>query len=197
MSKESKIEFTLHYPFELNEKLNQNFSSQENISNFTSLLSDKDRFDSLLTNICNEKIILDELLGIKGIEKLKVFIIRAEIFSSCPEPLIIEYNVIPEIMILHLFKEIIKNTLGEHQIRCIDEIQQLTLICSTLLAFARKVDLKLKTTLEKYCEVIFNEEIDSLTKKGFEVALDSIYTQEISTDNTLVQIIEKSYEQLY
>ena len=127
----------------------------------------------------------------------EIFIIRAELFQSTPKPLIIEYDITPEKMVLHLFKEIVKNTLGYHQIRCIDEIQQLTLICATLLSFSRYLDDKSNTKFESFCEFVFNNEITLLAKKGFEVTIDMIYSINISNDDTLVSIIEKSYEQLY
>ena len=197
MPKISKFTYSIFYPFELNEVLNSTFSSQENISNFTSLLSDKNRFEHLVSIVASNIEILEELIGFEINLKLDIYVIRAELFKSTPEPLLIEYDSVPELMILHLCKEIIKKVLSINQIRCIDEIEQLKSICATLCSFSKEMDLKTKTSLFKHCNTIFMYEKKILEKKGFKCSIEYDDLEIISKQHTLSKYIEKSYEQLY
>jgi len=96
------------YPFEFNCILNEEFNEDEQIKNFASLLSDKDRFLVLLPILEKNLKLVEEKLGYKLKEKIEFFVVRAEKFKSFSEPITIEYSLLPEEMILFLLKEIIK-----------------------------------------------------------------------------------------
>jgi hypothetical protein len=98
------------YSYEFNAVLNPSFSEQEQIQNFASLLSDKDRFLSLLPGleVVLEKI--EPLLGYELPKEKEFYIVRAEQFSSFSLPITIEYQLIPEKMMFYLLKEIIVST---------------------------------------------------------------------------------------
>ena len=96
--------------YEFNCALNDKFSQTENIKNFASIISDKDRFFPLLENFEKNKELIEKKLGYKMNEKYDFFIVRAEKFKSFSLPITIEYSICPEEMFLFLFKEIIKIT---------------------------------------------------------------------------------------
>lgn len=97
-----------NYSYEFNCILNENYSEEDNIKNFASLLSDKDRFLILLSELENNKSFIEEKLGFKLKEEYNFFVVRAEKFKSFSEPITIEYSLLPEEMLLFLFKEILK-----------------------------------------------------------------------------------------
>lgn len=102
------MKLTPNYSYEFNCILNENYDEQENIKNFASLLSDKDRFLVLLSELERNKSIIEEKLGYELNENYDFYIVRAEKFKSFSEPITIEYSLLPEEMLLFLFKEIIK-----------------------------------------------------------------------------------------
>lgn len=191
----SKINFIIHYPYELNALLNSTFNEAQIISNYTSLLSDKDRFQHLITILSSEKKIIESLIGISLPDELDVYIIRAELFDSCSEPLLIEYQLQPEKMILHLLKEVIKNSLGNENIRFIDEVQQEQLLNLALKYIFKEIDIKAKTSFSSYVEYLDEKSTQKLQKKDLKYVKENSIT--ISKDNSLLQIIEKSFENLY
>lgn len=91
----------------------------EQIKNFASLISDKDRFLALLPIIEKNKEFLEKNLGFTIKDEIEFYIIRAEKFKSFSEPITIEYSILPEEMLLFLLKEIVKISC---EIRFPDEI---------------------------------------------------------------------------
>lgn len=96
------------YSYEYNCILNEKFSEIENIKNFASLLSDKDRFLILLKQIENNTEYIEKKLGFKLKQGYEFYIVRTEKFKSFSEPITIEYSILPEEMLLFLLKEILK-----------------------------------------------------------------------------------------
>ncbi len=97
-----------NYSYEFNCILNETFSEEDQIKNFASLLTDKDRFLSLLPKLELNSSLIERILGYKLKEEIEFYIVRAEKFNSFSTPVTIEYSLIPEEMILYLLKEIIK-----------------------------------------------------------------------------------------
>ncbi|MFP4401900.1 MAG: hypothetical protein ACLFPL_01595 [Candidatus Nanoarchaeia archaeon] len=192
-----QIKFNYYYPYELNEALNSQFSNHEQVSNYTSLLTDRERFENLLNKVSTQKQFLDSLIGLELQREQDVYVIRAELFQCCPTPLIIEYDIHPEVMVLYVIKEMIKNTLAVYSIRCIDEVQQEELLNATLLRFFEIVDNNLNTSISKYLLLVHNHSAKQLEKKGFEYNQQRTEENNIDENNTLLQIIEQSYEGLY
>lgn len=197
MNMNTSYTFEILYPYELNEALNPNFNEQEQISNYTSLLSDKDRFQNLITTISNSKSIFDELIGTESESEHTIYIIRAELFHSCPTPLIIEYKIDPEKMILFLIKEIIKSTLAKHGIRCIDEEQQEELLNATTHAISQELDSSLNLKLQNHITFLHEVSKKHLEKKDITYNLNISQEAMITKQNNLIQIIEESYSKLY
>lgn len=100
------------YSYEFNCILNKEFNEMEQIKNFASLLSDKDRFLALLPEIENNTKQLESILGFNLPEEVEVYIVRAELFKSFSLPITIEYSLCPEEMIVFLLKELIKSNLN-------------------------------------------------------------------------------------
>ena len=96
------------YSYEYNCVLNDTFKEQEQIKNFASLISDKDRFLIMLSDIETNKSMLEEKLGFNLPDEIIFYIVRAEKFKSFSEPITIEYSILPEEMFLYLIKEILK-----------------------------------------------------------------------------------------
>ena len=197
MSQENNFNFQIFYPYELNEVLNPKFSNQEHISNYTSLLSDKDRFQNLITIFSKYKTVIEEIIGIEFEESQQLFIIRAELFESVSEPLIIEYQIEPEKMILNILKEMIKNNLGKNQIRFIDEIQQEELLISGLKHITEYIDSNEGTKISQHINYSIQISLTKLTKKGFKTKQEDFKEYSLTKESSLLSIIEKSYEQLY
>lgn len=102
--------FKPKYSYEYNCILNENFNEHEQIKNYASLLTDKDRFFLLLQDINNKQTIklIEKHSGIKLPQQITFYIVRAEKFNSFSEPITIEYKINPEEMIINLIKETIK-----------------------------------------------------------------------------------------
>ena len=96
------------YSYEYNVILNSDFDENENIKNFASLISDKDRFLPLVKLIENNSDLIEDRLGMKLKEEIEFYIVRCEKFKSFSDPITIEYSVYPEEIIIFLLKEIIK-----------------------------------------------------------------------------------------
>ena len=101
------------YSYEYNCILNESFDEMEQIKNFASLLSDKDRFLVLLQELEKNKDLIEKTLGFKLPKEVEFHVVRAEKFKSFSEPITIEYSLLPEEMILFLLKEIIKISAGD------------------------------------------------------------------------------------
>lgn len=97
-----------NYSYEFNCILNGGLSEDEQIKNFASLLTDKDRFLSILPILEKNLPKIEGVLGYKLVEKFDFFVVRAEKFKSFSLPITIEYSIYPEEMLLYLLKEIIK-----------------------------------------------------------------------------------------
>lgn len=99
------------YPYEFNCILNESYNEDEQIKNFASLLSDKDRFFALLPLLEKNLELVEERLGFKLKKEIEFYVVRAEKFKSFSEPITIEYSLLPEEMILFLLKEIVKSSI--------------------------------------------------------------------------------------
>ena len=107
------------YSYEFNKVLNEKFSDKENIQNYTSILTDKDRFENMINLILKNKNLIEKKLGFKLLKKVEFYIVRCEKFKSFSKPITIEYSILPEEMILYLLKEVLKNSI---EIRFLDEV---------------------------------------------------------------------------
>ncbi len=96
------------YSFEYNAILNPELDVTQLIENFASLISDKDRFLSLVKLIEYNSDFIEKTLGCKLPGKIDFYIVRTEKFKSFSEPVTIEYSILPEEMLLYLFKEVVK-----------------------------------------------------------------------------------------
>ncbi len=96
------------YSYEFNCILNESFNELEQIKNFASLLSDKDRFLILLPLIEKNSKLIEDKLGFQLPNELDFYVVRAEKFKSFSEPITIEYSLLPQEMLLFLLKEILK-----------------------------------------------------------------------------------------
>ena len=99
------------YSYELNVVLNGGMNEEEQIKNFASLLSDKDRFLPMLSLFAENQKLIENKLGFKLPKSCDFFVVRAEKFKSFSLPITIEYSILPEEMFLFLFKEILKVTI--------------------------------------------------------------------------------------
>ena len=101
------------YSYEFNCILNPDFNEVEQVKNFASLISDKDRFLILLSLIEENRKLIEERLDYNLPENVEFYIVRAERFKSFSEPITIEYSLLPEEMLLFLLKEILKLTITD------------------------------------------------------------------------------------
>jgi len=97
-----------NYSYEFNCILNEDFNENQQIQNFASLLSDKDRFLILLPFLEVNSSLIEKHLGYSLLKEYNFYIVRAEKFKSFSKPITIEYSILPQEMILFLFKEIVK-----------------------------------------------------------------------------------------
>lgn len=196
----SYINFSIQYPYELSDVLNSKFTEQEKVSNYTSLLTDKDRFEQMIDKVSLFKEFFESIVGLKFPQNKEVFVIRAELFNSVPTPLIIEYQLQPEKMVLCTLKEMIKNVLGADGIRCIDEVQQEELLLSTLQVFSEEIEKVTSIKLTSFISWMFSNSQIYLKNKNFEINEKRVedYTQLMKQNaRTLISIIEESYNSLY
>jgi hypothetical protein len=80
----------------------------DQIKNFSSLISDKDRFLIFLPLIEHNRQLIEKVLDYKLIENVEFYVVRAEKFNSFSLPITIEYSISPEEMFLYLLKEVLK-----------------------------------------------------------------------------------------
>ena len=196
----SHINFSVQYPYELCDALNSEFNEQEKVSNYTSLLTDKDRFEHLIDKVSVFKEFFESIVGLEFPKHQELFIIRAELFNSVPTPLIIEYQLQPEKMVLCTLKEIIKNVLGADGIRCIDEVQQEELLLSTLNIFSQEIEKVTNIKLTSFISWMLSNSQTYLNNKNFEINEKRMedYIQLMKQNSkTLISIIEESYNSLY
>lgn len=97
-----------HYSYEYNQVLNSSFDENDNIKNFASLLSDKDRFLPLLSLIEEKTSDIEKCMGFEFPSEVEFYVVRAEMFKSFSKPVTIEYSLLVEEMLVYLFKEIVK-----------------------------------------------------------------------------------------
>lgn len=114
-----KINLNPNYSYEFNVILNETYNEEDQVKNYVSLLSDKDRFLILLPLLEKNINLIEDRLGFKLIENIEFYVVRAEKFKSFSMPITIEYSILPEEMILFLLKEILKISIT---IRFPDEI---------------------------------------------------------------------------
>lgn len=107
------------YSYEFNCILNEGFNENEQITNFASLISDKDRFLAIIPLLENNKDLIQEKLGYDLCKEIDFYVVRAEKFKSFSEPITIEYSLLPEEMLLFLLKEIVKISVID---RFVDEV---------------------------------------------------------------------------
>lgn len=104
------MKFQPQYSYEFNQVLNPQFDTKAQIQNYTSLLSDKDRFLVLLNQLAKNASFIEEKLGFKFPTSVEFYIVRAEHFKSFSLPITIEYSILPQEMVLFLLKEMIKTS---------------------------------------------------------------------------------------
>jgi len=141
------------YSYEFNQILNVNFNENEQIKNFASLLTDKDRFLPLLLIVEKNHKFLEEKLGYKIAKELDFFVVRCEKFKSFSEPVTIEYSILPEEMLLFLLKEILKISITD---RFTDEVTREIYINSFIEFFIKEQKLQ-NFKLDKFLINLHNE----------------------------------------
>jgi len=103
------IKINPQYSYEYNKILNEQYKEEnDQIKNFASLISDKDRFLIFLPLIAHNQELIEKTLNYKLPENIDFYIVRAEKFKSFSLPITIEYSICPEEMFLYLIKEILK-----------------------------------------------------------------------------------------
>jgi len=146
------MEFDIKYSYEFNSILNPELNETEQIKNFASLITDRDRFFLLLKDVEENLEKLETYLGYKLSEKLIIYIVRAEKFDSFSEPITIEYKVETELMIINLLKEIVKTTIP---VRFPDEEYRNFLINIFIEYFFKSIN---KENYNKYIQKILNKD---------------------------------------
>lgn len=109
------------YSYEFNIVLNKGLNDDEQLRNFASLISDKDRFLAYLPMLEKNAGLIEDRLGYKLPQERDFYIVRSELMKSFSEPITVEYSILPEEMIVFLLKEIVKTTIED---RFLDEISQ-------------------------------------------------------------------------
>ena len=103
------IKITPQYSYDYNKILNEQYTDEmDQVKNFSSLISDKDRFLVFIPLIEHNKEFIEKILDYKLIENVEFYVVRAEKFNSFSLPITIEYSISPEEMFLYLLKEILK-----------------------------------------------------------------------------------------
>ena len=154
------MEIEIIYSYDFNKVLNDTLDEKQNIQNYTSILTDKDRFESLIDSIKKNKPLIEKKLSFKLLKKFEVYIVRCEKFKSFSKPISIEYSIIPEEMLLYLLKEIIKNSIN---IRFLNEVQREEALNSFLTYilingdFGKKDFIKYLKSLHDYSKEIYKE----------------------------------------
>jgi hypothetical protein len=175
------MKFHPQYSFEFNQILNPQFNEKDQVQNFTSLITDKDRFIVLLNLLSKNASYIQERLGFDLPTSVEFYIVRAEKFKSFSMPITIEYSILPEEMILFLLKEIIKTSCPH---RFITHEQQESYINSFIDHIAVTGDWK-NVDLVKYGKNLHDESKRLFPKYEFKDIDFSV--------KTLVQYIEDLY----
>ena len=115
------MEIKPNYSYEFNCILNPEYNDDEQIKNFASLISDKDRFLPLVKLIEHNSKLIEKCLGYELKPLYDFFVVRCEKFKSFSLPITIEYSILPEEMIVYLLKEIIKISIED---RFVDTMSQ-------------------------------------------------------------------------
>jgi len=97
-----------NYSYEFNCILNENYNENDQIKNFASLITDKDRFLAILPFLEKNVELIQKTLGFNLNNLYNFYIVRSEKFKSFSLPISIEYSIFPEEMLLFLLKEILK-----------------------------------------------------------------------------------------
>ena len=139
------------YSYEFNQILNQGFSEQEQIKNFASLLSDKDRFIVFLDEIEKNTEKIEKTIGFELPEAIDCYVVRCEKFKSFSMPITVEYSIFPEEMVLFLLKEILKTSID---IRFPDEETREQYVNS---AIEKIVEDGWTDSLKKYTKLLHDE----------------------------------------
>ncbi len=142
-----------NYPYEFNIILNEQLTQMQQIQNYTSLISDKDRFLPTLPLIEKSAQLIEERLEFKIREEIEFYVVRAEKFKSFSVPITIEYSILPEEMLVFLLKEIIKTSI---EIRFPDEETREQYINSFVEYIAINADFK-NLDLIKYGKNLHDE----------------------------------------
>jgi hypothetical protein len=169
------------YSYEYNCTLNPQFNQKQQIENFASLISDKNRFLPLIPQLEKNSNLIESTLGYKIKSEINFYIVRSERFKSFSEPITIEYSILPEEMILYLLKEIIKTSITD---RFFDETQReqyLNSFCGHIAINGdfRKLDLiKFTKNLHEHSKLFLKEyefkDID-FTKKTMKQHIEELY----------------------
>lgn len=182
---ENKIQLKPNYSYEYNKILNEQYTNEnDQIKNFASLISDKDRFLTLLPLIQKNQNLIEKTLDYKFPEKIKFYIVRAEKFKSFSLPITIEYSICPEEMLLFLLKEIFKQTITD---RFTDEQTREHYINANIDY------LIINGNWNNLDLVKFTKNLHEESKKIYP---NYKYEDLDFQNNTMKQLIEKSYENL-
>ena len=141
------------FSYEFNCVLNPDFSEDEQIKNFASIISDKDRFLVLLPYFERNKDFIEKRLGFQLPQGLEFYVVRCEKLKSFSEPVTIEYSINPQEMFLFLFKEILKVAIN---IRFPDEVTREKYINSFISYVCVSCDFD-SQNFEEFEDVVHNE----------------------------------------
>ncbi len=153
------------YSYEFNVILNEKLDENEQIKNFASLITDKDRFFALFEDISNNKNLIEKYLGFELPEEVEFYVVRCEKFDSFSEPITIEYKLNPEEMIINLLKEIIK---VNFPVNFPDENTRETYIIDFLSFIFNKIDSN------KYSKFL-NKKFENYEEKNFVERVKEFY----------------------
>jgi hypothetical protein len=171
------------YSYEFNCILNEKYNDREQVENYASLLTDKDRFLPIVKYLEKNLDLIQNRLGYGLKEEIEFFVVRAEKFKSFSEPITIEYSILPEEMILFLIKEITKSSITD---RFLDEISRenyLNAFCDHIAIngdFGSTDLVKYTKNLHEYSKILYPKyeyrEID-FSKKTMKEHIESIYEE--------------------
>ncbi len=131
------------YSFEFNRVLNPKLTEIEQIQNFASIISDKDRFESILPILNKKKEIIEKFSGFTLNENYDVYIVRCEIFNSFSLPITVDYSIDHYEILIFTLKEILKQSI---QIRFPNELIREQYI-NAFIEFTFKNDEKMLNSL--------------------------------------------------
>jgi hypothetical protein len=199
---DSNLKLIPKYSYDYNIILNDSLSmGDEQLKNFASLLSDKDRFLDMLPLIEKNFDLIEKKLGHKLKEEIEFFVVRAEKFKSFSEPITIEYSMLPEEMIVFLLKEIIKVLIEG---RFLDEISQEQYINSFVEYIIVNGDFEKTTANDSEGKSLGGSQTDTFVKLGKNLHDESLRLyegyefKEIDfTEKTMAEYMEEIYSQSF